>query len=203
MRSGSSARPRPGGGFNAGMGQFGEHLDEAAMQQASQQKSLQQQGASTTKTPTLKPTTPAAQQSAVSRDMGSFTDELFKRPAQDFWEGIKSLADLNTWLGVDTSAEDAQERAHKEIILKNFNQLTDEEQVVAKQHYQARIKKLQAEAEEKERQKQLKTQEEQATLHMPASPKKGPIGPGMSGSQKAKAQVDWDRQRLSGPANVG
>lgn len=197
MKSGSTSRPRPGGGFNAGMGQFGEHLDEEAMKKAMSNKGSQQQGASTSGLPS------ASSVTKQSSGPLSLTDELLKNPLKDMGNSLKSLADLNTWMGIKPSEEDAQERAHKEIMLKNFNKLTDEEQAVAKQRYQERMKKLQAEEEEKERQKQLKAQQAQESLNMPASPQKGPIGPGMSGSQKAKAQLDWDRQRLSGPANVG
>ena len=39
---GGGSRPRPGGGFNAGLGQFNEHLDEQALQQAVGQKQLHQ-----------------------------------------------------------------------------------------------------------------------------------------------------------------
>lgn len=197
-----SVSPRPGGGFNPGMGQFGEHLDEAAMQQAVGQKALQQQKASFAKTPT-----PTTQQKNLKanppREVGSLADELIKRPFEDLMDGFKSLADLNMWLGIEPTEEEQQERARKEVILKNYNRLTDEEQAIVKQKYQERMQRMQAEEEEKHRRQQLEAQQKHATIQVPTKAASGPVGPGMSGSQKAKAQLDWDRQRMNGPASAG
>lgn len=198
-----SVSPRPGGGFNPGMGQFGEHLDETAMQQAIGQKALQQQQSSFAKTPqaltaqqkNLKPTPP--------REVGSLTDELIKRPFEDLMDGFKSLADLNMWLGLEPTEEQQQERARKEVILKNFNRMTDEEQAIVKQKYQERMQRMQAEEEEKQRRQQIETQQQHASIQVPTKAASGPVGPGMSGNQKAKAQIDWDRQRMTGPSSAG
>lgn len=197
--NGHSAAPRPGGGFNAGMGQFGEHLDEAAMMKAMQQKSQQQQKASTTTVPT--PLNAQNRSHQPSRDVGSFSEELFQRPLQDLWEGIKSMADLDMWLGIEPTPEQEQERARKEVILKRFNQLTDEEQSIAKQRYQEHIQRQQAEEEEKHMRKQR--EEQQSSLVMPSKAPSGPVGPGMSGKQKASAQLNWDRQRSDQAQKVG
>lgn len=197
-----SVTPRPGGGFNPGMGQFGEHLDEAAMQQAIGQKSLQQQKASFAKTPTPL-TAQQKNQKAPARDMGSLTDELIKRPFEDLMDGFKSLADLNMWLGIEPSPEQDQERARKEVILKNYNRMTDEEQAIVKQKYQERTQRMQAEEEEKQKRQQLEAQQQHASIQVPTKAASGPVGPGMSGNQKAKAQLDWDRQRMNGPASAG
>lgn len=197
---GHSAAPRPGGGFNPGMGQFGEHIDEAAMMKAMQAKGLQQQQASASTVPTPQPS--HQQAPSPPSDMGSFTDELFVKPAQDFVKGIKDLASLDTWLNIKPSPEQEQERARKEVMLKRFNKMTDEEQEIFKLKYQERIKKQQMEEEEKNRKKQIEMQQQQS-LNMPHKAQSGPVGPGMSGSQKAKAQLDWDRQRQDSTASAG
>lgn len=200
--AGPSFRPRPGGGFNAGMGSFGEHLDENAMQQAVQQKALAQQSSSQTTTPT--PQSNAHQHASPPREVGSLTEELFTRPAEDLYQGVRSIFDLNAWLGLDQKTpEQEQERARKEMILKRFNQLTEEQQAVARQMYEERLQRQRAEESEKEQKKQLEAQQEQQAVMAPSSPQKGPIGPGMSGKQKATAQLQWDRQRLNQPQGAG
>ena len=87
-------RARPGGGFNSGMGQFGEHLDESAMQQAMTQKALAQQQANPQTAAAAaagakQAAQPASQQQP--REVGSLGDELLKRPFHDIWHEIKQF----------------------------------------------------------------------------------------------------------------
>jgi hypothetical protein len=199
--SGHSAAPRPGGGFNAGMGQFGEHLDEAAMMKAMQTKGMQQQKASATTSPT--PLASTQKNQKVPRDVGSLTDELIKYPLEDLMDAFKSIADIDMWLGIQPSPGQEQERARKEVILKNFNTFTDEEQAIAKQRYQERMKKMQMEEEEKHRQKQLKAQQQQESFKVPGKAASGPVGPGMSGKQKATNQLNFDRQIQDKSSSLG
>lgn len=198
--SGHSAAPRPGGGFNAGMGQFGEHLDEAAMMKAMQTKGQHQQQASASNVPTP----PSAQQkTAPPREMGSLVEELFQRPFQDFIGGLKSLGDLDMWLGIEPTPEQEQERARKEIILKRFNQLNDEQQAIAKQRCQEDLQRKQAEEEEKERRKQQEAQAQQQSLNIPHKAANGPVGPA-SAKQKASTQLQSDRlQGMDKGSKVG
>lgn len=199
MPKGPSAAPRPGGGFNPGMGQFGEHLDEAAMMKAMQTKGMQQQKASASTSPT--PLSSA--QKNQPRDMGSLKDELITYPLQDLIDGFKSIWDLDAWLGIEPKPGQEEERARKEIMLKRFNKMTDEEQAIFKQRYQERLKKMQMEEEEKARQKQMKEQQAHQSLQIPSKAASGPVGPGMGGKQKAKAQLDFDRQRMDQGQKVG
>ena len=201
MSSGHTAAPRPGGGFNAGMGQFGEHLDETAMTKAVQQKGMQQQQASASTAPTPPPAHQPTQ--SPPSDMGSITDELFVKPFEDLKSGFADLADFNMWLGIEPTPEQEQERARKEVILKRFNKMTDDEQAITKQKYQEHMKKKQMEEEEKHRQKQLKAQQDQQSFKVPGKAPSGPVMPGMSGSQKAKVQLDFDRVRMDQGQKVG
>lgn len=197
-----STRPRPGGGFNAGMGQFGEHMDEAAMAGAVQQKALQQQKASLISSPMAQSSSQKNQKSPPS-DMGSLTEELFVKPFNSLVDGFKSIADLNMWLGIEPTEEEEQERERKKVMLQRYNQMTDEEQAITKRRYQERMQRLQAEEEEKQRQKELAAQQQQATLQMPTKAASGPVGPGMSKKQKATAQLNFDRQRQDKTAGAG
>lgn len=200
-----ASRPRPGGGFNAGMGQFGEHMDEAAMQQALAQKAMSQQSGSTATVPTPKPASPQTNvppKADSFREVGSLKDELVVRPLQDLWHGFKSIFDLRAALGLnEKTSEQQQELARQEMILKRYNQLTEEQQAIAQKNYQERLAKQQQEEQEKQ-QKAEAEQRQHQTIQAPSKAASGPVGPGMSGKQKAKAQLDFDRQRMSGPSSA-
>ena len=58
-------RPRQMGGFNPGMGDSNEHLDESAMQAAVQQKGMQQQAADPGTSPLSGVSGPGSQQSGL------------------------------------------------------------------------------------------------------------------------------------------
>jgi hypothetical protein len=199
--SGHSAAPRPGGGFNAGMGQFGEHLDEAAMMKAMQTKGMQQQKASASTSPT--PLSSTQKNQKPPRDVGSLKDELITYPLQDLIGAFKSIWDIDAWLGIEPSPAQEQERARKEVMLKRFNKMTDEEQAVFKQRYQERMKKMQMEEEERQRQHQMKEQQSQSSIQVPGKAASGPVGPGMSNKQKATNQLNFDRQRQDKTSSMG
>jgi len=196
----SSVRMRTGGGFNQGMGQFGEHFDESVTNQAMQQKALGQQQAAPSgaaAAAAASQTKPQSPQQRPPREVGSFKDELLIRPARDVSQGVKEFFSLNTWLGINPDTKDPQEKQRMVATHRRYQQLTEEQQAYARKKYEADMKKKQLEEEEKQRRKQQEEEQKNQELPLPSSPKKGPIGPGMSGKQKAAARVQQDRQRLS------
>lgn len=199
----SSIRPRPGGGFNQGLGQFGEGFDESVANQAMQQKALGQQQVA----PAGAAAAAAGQQAKSQqpqarppRELGSLQDELLVRPSKDIWQETKQFFSLNTWLGINPNTEDPQKKQRLSATHKRYQQLDQEQQAYARKKYQEEMKKKQAEEQEKEHKKKLQEQQKAQDLPMPSSPKKGPIGPGMSGKQKVAAQLQHDRQTLSTPS---
>jgi hypothetical protein len=204
---GTSARPRPGGGFNAGMGSFGEHLDENAMQQAMGQKQQAQQGAQ------LNPSMAAAQQQLAQqqqqpgsaptppREIGSISEELFTRPLKDIVQGVSSLFDIYNWLGIKKYEPDPEKLAKNKQILQNWNQLDAKEQAEARKTTQERIqkKKLEREQEDQRRQQQAMASQE---LVVPHTPQRGAEGPGGSGKQRATQKLQQDRKTLGGPQSA-
>jgi len=190
-------RARPGGGFNLGGG-FNEHLDEAALQQAGKQKQLTQAQADPS---TAKAAAQAAQQSqgqqAPPPEVGSLTDELIKRPIKGVWEEIKKFFSLNTWLGIEPpQIKTPEQQAKAKQIHQRYQQLDQEQQAVARKRFQELEQKKKLEEEEKMRKKQMEEQKKAQEVQMPSSPKKGPIGPGMSKKQKAQARLQQQRQTL-------
>lgn len=195
-------RHRPGGGFNTGMGQFGEHLDEAAAQQASTQKQLAQQqvnpqGATAAAANAKQAAQPPAQQ--APREVGSLGDELVKRPLHDIWQQIKQFFSLNTWLGINPETEDPEKKQKMTALHRRYQQLDQEQQAYARQLYQQREQEKKLQLEEEERKKQLAEQQKQeSAIQMPSSPQKGPVGPASGKSKKSNAiaQLTQNRQRL-------
>jgi hypothetical protein len=188
-----AARPRPGGGFNQGMGQFGEHLDENAAQQAMGQKALSQQTASTAQ---QKPATPPPAQQAPPRELGTITDEA-KRVGGDIWGEIKQFFSLNTWLGLNPDTMTAEDKQKASQVHQNWNKLTQEEQQVSKQRYQQEMQRKKQEEEEKQqREEQRRQQAESQPIQAPSGPQKGPKGPGGK-KQKAVQKLQHDRKTLS------
>lgn len=213
-----SFRPRPGGGFNQGIGHFNEHLDEDAMQQSVKQKALTQQ--------TNDPATAQAAAQGQSahaqqpgqgqfpgqqpggapprppREVSSIADELITRPAHDIIQELTSFFSLNTWLGIKPpNPDDPQEVARKKQMHQRWQKLNDEQQEVAKRRYQEEMQKKKTLEEEEQRKKQMEEQQKAQTLEMPSSPQKGPVGPAGSKKQKAVQKLQQDRKTLGGPSS--
>lgn len=210
------SRPRQGGGFNQGLGQFSdEHLDERAFQNAVQQKSLGQQGTSSAQSSTGGSALGAHGQAgaghsnpktgmppAPPREVGTFTEELIKRPAQDIIKGLKSLFDINSILGVDPVVDDPETQAHKKQMLNRWQGLNQEQQQVAQQLYKQKMEEKQRAEQEEQAKKQQQEKRKAQSVQMPSSPSKGPVGPG-SKKPKAVQQLEQDRKSLGGPQSAG
>lgn len=191
-------RARPGGGFNLGGG-FNEHLDESAMQQAGQQKQLTQAQAdpATAKAAAQKAQSQVQGQQKPPPEVGSFTDELIKRPIKGVWEEIKKFFSLNTWLGIEPpQIKTPEEQAKAKQVHQRYQQLDQEQQAVARKRYQELMQKKKAEEEEKMRKKQIEEQKKAQEVQMPSSPQKGPVGPGSSKKQKAQARLQQQMKTM-------
>ena len=214
-------RARPGGGFNQGMGNFGEaHMEEQAMQQAMQQKTASQQSTSAqsslgagmggNKAQTQQQQAQAMQQMAggqqpgqapAPREVGTIPEEA-SRVGTDIFAELKKFFSINTWLGVKPETDDPQEIAKRKQVHQRWQKLNAEQQEVAKKKYQEDLQRKKAEEEEKERKKQMEEQQKAQQIQMPSSPKKGAVGPGGSKKQKATQKLQNDRKQLSGPSSA-
>lgn len=222
-------RPRPGGGFNTGLGHFSEHLDEDAMQQSMQQKQLTQQAADPASAaaaaaagqqakartqpragqarpgqPTQSHPGQPAQPPAQPREVGTLTDELVMRPAKDILGELKNFFSINVWLGIDPPNPDSpQDVARKKQVHSRYQKLTQEQQEVAKKRYQEEMERKKQEEEAKERRKQeIEQKKREQPIMPPSGPKKGPVGLMGNKKQKAAQKIQQDRQRLGGPASA-
>ncbi len=219
-----SAQPRPSGGFNQGLGNFNEHLDEQAMQQAMKQQALSQQSAAPTgpgaAAPNLGNPYPAAgggsgslggsnplaptSDSQPTAESPTIFDTVISQPVEDLAKTILEALHLDKLLGISGNNDTPEQKAKKQAMLKRYNQLTEEQQAVARQQYQERLQRQQQQQQEEEQRKQLEQQQKQQSIQMPSSPNKGPVGPDQ-GSKKSHAvqKLEQDRKTLGGPQNVG
>lgn len=183
------------------MGQFGEHLDEAAMGQAVSQKQLGQQQVAPSGAAAAAAGQKAQAQAGMPgagqppRELGTLGDELIKRPIKDIWHEIKAFFSLNTWLGINPNTQDPAKQQKMAAVHKRYQQLDAEQQEVAKQQYQQELQRKKAEEEEKARKEQAAKQQEQQSIAMPSSPQKGPVGPSSGKSKKSNAIAKMTQQR--------
>lgn len=211
-----SVKPRPGGGFNPGAGAFGEHMDEAAMQQAVQQKALGQQGANAASAaPAVAQQKAQQQQQAPPPEMGSIKDELLNRPVKKAKEQLNLITDPNAWvhslLGSEPNKDDPEKQAKKQKMLQRYNKLTAEQQEVAKREFQIKTKREEARRNEEEQKKQIEAQKKDEGFEEPQGKKSGEAamkGKGKGGKQpmtrkrRAVNKLQQDRKTLGGPASA-
>lgn len=211
-KSGSSVRPRPGGGMNQGLGQFGEHLDEAAMGQAIAQKVAGQAGASAKPGSAANSKLPPSsvshqQQSPLDALAPSELKQAFTQPAKELSKGfIDQLLQASglDFLGIDSGKEVDQEEAQRlQIIAGNYQRLNEEQQAVARANFERELARKRAMEEEAQQAKAAKEEAAAAEAVMPpSSPKNGPIGPAGSDKQRAVTQLQQNRQRLGQPQSA-
>jgi hypothetical protein len=201
---GPTFRPRPGGGFNPGSDQFGESLDENALQQAVGQKQLGQQQATGVGNPQGVPTgVNPLSPTAPPREVGSFVEELITRPAVDIFKGLLSLADFSSALGITPpETKSPEEKARLQATHHRYQQLNQEQQAYARKKYQEELQKKKVEQEQEELRKQQQRQQAAQEITMPSSPQNGPIGPSGSSKQRAITKLQQDRKTLGGPASA-
>ena len=194
---------RPTGGFNQGFGDFGEQLDESAVSQAMQSKTVSQAATDPQTSSAL--ATKAAQQSSAQapqpREIGTIKEELVTRPAHDILKGLASLFDIKTILNLNPQADTPEQQAKKKQLHQRFNQLTQEQQQVAQANYRREMERKKREEEEKQAQKQRDQQAAQS-IAPPSSPSKGPAGPGAK-KPAAVDKLEQDRKTLGGPQSAG
>ena len=197
MPKGSSSVVRQSGGTRQSFGDFdSERMEDQAIQSAVQHKSAQQKVGSV---PTNKIGQSAQQQQGSAqppkpREVGSLWEELFTRPASDIKDGLKSLFDLNSLLGINQEQDTPEEIAKKRAMIKRYQQLTDEEQQEAKKKYQLRMHQKQEEEKQKELKRQQIEEQKKAMIAPPAGKDDKP-GLFVDGkSSKARAQNRLQQQ---------
>jgi hypothetical protein len=203
---GNKPNPQAGGGLSQMGGGFGESgMDENALQSALSQSggddsSAQPGGVSPTQQTGQGNSSPGG--TTKPRIVGSFGEELVKRPFKDIAKGLISLFDINALLGSKPAEEDPAEKAKKQQIHSRFEQLTQEEQTYAQEKYQQEMQKKQQEEEERQAKKQQEERAKSQAIAPPSSPKKGPAQKG-SGKAGAMQQLEDERTKIGNVQSAG
>lgn len=137
-----------------------------------------------------------------SREVGSLKEELLVRPVKDIAQGLASIFDIKSILGINEIQDTPEEQMKKKQLHQRFQKLTQEEQQYAQQKYQQEMQKKKQKEEEEKIKKKREEQAKNQAIAPPSSPKKGPVGPGGSRKQKAEAKLEMDRKTLGGPSSV-
>ncbi|MDQ3008084.1 MAG: hypothetical protein M3Q81_00635 [bacterium] len=196
-----SAQARPHGGFNQGLGNFNEHLDENALHAASQQKALAQQGSTATGQTPPPGNAPGTQPAAEPRDVGSISEELLTRPVSDIKEELSAFVDINLLLGLSYE-DDPETQQKKQQLHQRMQKLTAAEQERTHQLYQEKMQRKRQDEEEALQRKQQQQAAAANTLVVPTGKSDGAVGPGGTGKQRAAQKLQQDRQTLGGPQSA-
>lgn len=191
-------RARPGGGFNMGGDEFGEHLDDKAMAQAAQAHQQTQNAAD----PSAVPTSGIPQEKGGKAQPGesqSFAEYL----KSELGDGVvDSLAKTFLGpLGIETlltpNENDTPEEKQKKVqMLQRWGQINEEQKQAAQLLYKQDMEKKKQEQEEEMLKKQQEEERKAQTLVMPSSPKRG-HAQGGSGKQRAEQTLEQQRKTLS------
>lgn len=130
------------------------------------------------------------------REVGTIADEM-KRGVTDLFQGIKEFFKLNTWLGLNAEKMDPQQQAHAKQLHSRYQQLDQEQQMVAKRMYEERMQKKKIEEEEAARKKQMEAEQQAQSFEMPSGPQKGPVGPGSGKSKKQNTMTKLKQDRTT------
>lgn len=128
------------------------------------------------------------------REVGTLGEELVKRPFGDIVKGIRSIFSVEELLGVKSDQPDPEKQAKKKQLHQRFNQLSQEEQAVARERFQKEMERKQRMAQEDEMRRQQEAQ--QSVVQMPSSPQRGAAGPSGSKKQQAMQQLQDDRTKI-------
>jgi hypothetical protein len=187
-----------------------EHLDEAAAAADGQNKQLGQTSSVLGRQSAVKTAaaTQGANKTALAqtpekvatqpRSVTGLGQELFRRPATDVKDSLQAMFSLNNLLNIQPKTP--EEQAKQKKIAARWQQLTQEEQAVAKQLYEENLakKRQEEEAQEKQRQQELEAQKDQE-LSVPQGRQTGFRGfAGMGNKQKAQTLLQRQRTTMTG-----
>ncbi len=165
-------------GSNNSASQNPDVLDEAtqmAMAQASGQTSASPQSLST----------PQPAQPLQTREVGTIKQELIDRPLEDIKSEVGKFFSLSDFLGIENPSDTPEQKAKKQQMLQNFNQLSQEDQAAAQQVYQERMQLQQ----QKDDEMMARNQREQAARESSIAPPSGPQNGAPDQNSNSKSQM--------------
>lgn len=137
-----------------------------------------------------------AGQPVQPREVGSIAEET-KRGFSDIFKGIKEFFNLNTWLGINPNKLDPAQEAQAKQLHSRYQQLDQEQQMVARKMYEEKMQKKRIQQQEEERKKQMEAQQQAQSVEVPSGPKKGAVGPGGGKTKKQNVLTKLKQDRTT------
>lgn len=137
-----------------------------------------------------------AQKPVEPRPVGTIAEE-FKTGISDIFQGIKEFFSINKWLGVNPETLDPQQQAHAKQLHSRYQQLDQEQQMVARQLFEEKMQKKKIAQEEEARKKEIEAQQKAQSIEVPSGPKKGAEGPGGGKSKKQNVMTKLKQDRTT------
>lgn len=130
------------------------------------------------------------------REVGTLKEELIDRPLTDIQNELGKFLSLSEFLGIENPSDTPEEKAKKQQMLQNFNQLSQEDQAAAQQIYQERMALQQQKDEEMAARNQREQEARESSIAPPSGPQHGaPDQSGQSKSQMAMQKLKDDRTK--------
>lgn len=139
---------------------------------------------------------PGSDSQAQPREVGSLAEEA-KRGISDVFKGIREFFNINTWLGINPNKLDPAQAAQAKQLHSRYQQLDQEQQMVARKMYEEKMQKKRIQQQEEERKKQIEAQQAAQSVEMPSSPKKGAVGPGGGKTKKQNVLTKLKQDRTT------
>ncbi len=130
------------------------------------------------------------------REVGTIADEA-KRGFSDIFKGIKEFFSFNTWLGINPNTLDPAQEAHAKQLHSRYQQLDQEQQMVARKMYEEKMQKKRIQQQEEERKKQMEADQQAQSVVIPSGPKKGAEGPGGGKTKKQNVLTKLKQDRTT------
>jgi len=139
---------------------------------------------------------PQQSPSAEPREVGTLKEELIDRPLNDIQTELGRFLSLSEFLGIENPSDTPEEKAKKQQMLQNFNQLSQEDQAAAQQIYQERMQLQQQKDDEMMARNQREAAARENSIAPPNGPQHGaPDQSGQSKSQMAMQKLKDDRTK--------
>lgn len=139
---------------------------------------------------------PQVAQPPEIREVGTIKEELIDRPVADIKQEVGKFFSLSDFLGIENPSDTPEQKAKKQQMLQNFNQLSQEDQAAAQQVYQERMQLQQQKDDEMMARNQREQAARESSIEVPSGPQNGAQDPNVkSKSQMAMQKLKDDRTK--------
>ncbi len=134
------------------------------------------------------------------RPVGTITEEL-GMIGSDFGKGVVDLLNFAKWFGIESAQLSPEEKAKLKQVHTKFTQLTEQQQMVAREKMQKEQQRKQRIAQEDAQKRQADADGKQSYV-VPSGKQSGAQNAGGNKKQRAVQTLQDKRKTLSGPSSA-